>query len=196
MIAASGGAGLAVLVAVLVAAEVTGDKTSTFTRDPAVLAPDMPLYAGSVSILNAVAWGSVASLSLFVAATGATAVRRPLRLFGVLALMLLADDALTIHEAIGPRVGLPDEIFYLVYAGVALAVVWTMRAHLRTGAGAALLLGGACLVLSTLVDQLLGTSAFPQSALLEDGAKLLGAFFWVTVPVLAYDGSHPGPRGT
>lgn len=184
-IAGSIGAGLLVVLAVVLAARATGADTSTFTRDPAVIAGNLPFYAGSVSILTCVAWGVAAALALFVATIDRTDLQGPLRLFGLLTLLLLADDALLLHEAVGPGWGLPEYAFGAVYAGLAAVVVWAMRRHLRSGAGAALLLGGAFLGGSLFTDAFFD-DALPGAYLLEDALKLLGVFLWVVVPVLAF----------
>ncbi len=175
--------GVAVLALVALAARVLHVSTGEFTRDPAALAPGLPFYGGSVSILSAVVWGVAGALCLFVAWT-TPAYRRALVLLGTLALLLLADDVLMVHDDLGPRVGIPDEAFYVVYAVLAALCVGALRGRLRRGPGAALLLGGALLGLSVAIDTLdrEGDLWF----LAEDGAKLLGGLVWITVPVLAY----------
>lgn len=181
--AAAGAA--AVLGVVLLGVAVSGDDVGMFTRDATTLAPHLPFYAGSISVLNGVAWGAVASLSLFVGHYGPAALRRPLRLLAALAVMLLLDDTLMLHEEVGPSLGIPEPAFYTVYALTAATLTWSMRRHLRTGVGAAFLLGAASLAVSVLVDVDPG-GVTGATFLREDGPKLLGAFLWVTVPLLAW----------
>jgi len=178
------GAGLLVIAAVAAASVVLDVPPQTFTRDPAALAPGLPFYGGSVSLLSAVVWGAVASLAAFVAWAGGARLRRPLLLLAALAALLLADDALMLHETLGPRVGIPDEAWYLLYATVAAVLAWSVRGDLRTGHGAAFVLGGAFLAVSVGVDALNTETAV--AFLVEDGTKLLGALVWATVPVLAW----------
>lgn len=185
-IRASVAAGLLVVLAVIVGARLTGASTGMFTRDPAVLAGNLPFYAGSVSILTCVAWGVAAALALFVASVDHSAPRGPLRLFGLFALLLLADDALLLHEAVGPGLGVPELAFGASYAVVATALVWALRHHLRSGLGVAFLLGGAFLGASLFTDVFFD-DAFPGAYLVEDGLKLIGVFLWVVVPVLAWN---------
>lgn len=188
VILAAVGAGLLVIAAVAAASVVLDVPPETFTRDPAALAPGLPFYGGSVSLLSAVVWGAVAALSGFVAWAGSHRLRRPLALLGALAALLLADDALMLHESVGPRLGIPDELWYLLYAAVAGLLAWHLRRDGRTGHGVAFLAGGALLAFSVGVDSLnVETSV---AFLVEDGAKLLGALLWATVPILAWTSSH------
>lgn len=184
-IGAAVAASATVLGIVLLGAAVTGHDVGMFTRDATTLAPLLPFYAGSVSVLNAVAWGAVATLSLFVARYGPAPLRRPLRLLAALTVVLLLDDTLMLHEEVGPSVGIPEPAFYGMYALTAATLTWTMGPHLRTGAGAAFLLGAASLALSVLVDVDPG-GITGATFLREDGPKLLGAFVWVTVPLLVW----------
>lgn len=189
--AVAAGLGAAVMALVALAAHVLHVSVGTFTRDPAALAPGLPFYGGSVSILSAVVWGVAGALCLFVAWT-TPSHRRALTLLGTLALVLLVDDVLMVHDDLGPRVGIPDEAFYAVYAALAALCLWSMRHELRRGPGAALLLGGAFLGLSVGLDTLdqEGTAWF----LAEDGAKLVGGLVWITVPLLAHAAERAGWR--
>ena len=188
VLAAAVGVGLLVIAAIVVASAVVDVPAETFTRDPAALAPGLPWYGGSVSLLSAVVWGVVCALAAFVAWAGSPRLRMPLGLLAALAAILLADDALMLHESVGPRIGIPDEAWYAVYAVLAGLLTWTLRTDLRRGSGVAYLLGGAFLALSVLVDAFnIETSA---AFLLEDGAKLIGGVVWITVPVLAWLGQR------
>lgn len=195
LIGAAVAAAAAVLGLVLLGAAVTGHDVGMFTRDATTLAPRLPFYAGSVSVLNGVAWGAVAALSLFVAHYGPAPLRRPLRLLAALTVALLVDDTLMLHEEVGPSLGIPEPAFYGIYALTAATLTWSMRPHLGTGAGAAFLLGATSLALSVLVDIDPG-GITGATFLREDGPKLLGAFLWVTVPLLAWHAGDPGDGGS
>ncbi len=151
----------------------------------------MPWYTAAISVLNNMVWSGIALLSFFVA-WRLPNERRRLVLFGGFVLVLAADDTLLLHDAVGPNNGVPQEAFLVVYAvTAALLSVVVMRGPDR-GVLLAFVLGAALLAVSVVYDQLLA-----DQHLIEDGAKLLGALVWLTVPVIACpDVLEPGtPRG-
>src|SRR4051794_29275725 len=111
--------------AVLGVLQVAITPVSDLTVDVADSA-GMPPWTGALSTLGFVLWGSAAVLC----ATVAAAIRRRDRarstfLIATAALLtlLLIDDALLIHERIGPDdLGFPEKGFYVIYA--ALAGAW------------------------------------------------------------------------
>jgi hypothetical protein len=198
MIGAATAAGLVVVAVVLVASEVLDVPADTFTRDPAALAPVLPFYGGSVSLLNSVVWGSTATAAFLAAWVGPARYRLGMGVLGVLALLLLADDALMVHELLAPRVGIPEELVYGVHAALAAAVVWLLRRDLRSPVVAALVVAGVWLAVSVGIDKLVDEA--PLVLLAEDGTKLVGTLVLLTVPVLALAGlrraapTDPGAR--
>lgn len=150
--------------------ELTYDTTSLLLAPP---------YVGSMSMLNLMLCSAAAGMAALVSWM-IPAERGRMALFAALMALLGVDDALRLHEGVGPQAGIPEELFYVVYgiAGLWLArAFWPWRAG---GPGWAYYLGAALLAGSILVDQVA-----EHIVLLEDSSKLLGTFVWLTVPVLA-----------
>jgi hypothetical protein len=171
-------AGMVVLTITAGIAAVTHEPLSLFTRDVTVGAQTLP-YVGMVSVFNQMVWASAGALSL-LAAYLVPARRRWFQVFGALLLLFAADDALQLHESVGPYLGVPESAFYAVYAVIAMALLWrVLRRRPVKGSAFAFLLGGALLGISLSIDVFLEGQAFA-----EDAAKLLGALVWLTVPLL------------
>lgn len=171
-------AGSVALVALAAAARLFDEPTSTFTRDVQDYA-GVHWYVGAFSMVNIIGWAAVATLSLLVAWLE-PGERQRMGLFGGFVLFLMADDAFLLHEAVGPENGVPQVLFMAVYAAAGLVLLVAFLSAPRNGSSVALILGGGLLALALLADQLL-VGGF----LLEDGAKLLGTFVWIAVPLAA-----------
>lgn len=176
------GAALAVgfltLAATQAAAWSFGEPVAVLTRDPQTTA-DVAWYTGSVAVFTDMAWAVVAACTL-LAAWLVPQERARLVALGVLAVVLGADDALLLHDEVGPINGVPQEAFLAGYALAALLLLVPFLRRPRTASSGAFLFGAALLGLSIVADQL-----SPGLHLFEDGAKLLGVLLWTTVPVLA-----------
>jgi hypothetical protein len=109
--------------------------------------------------------------------------------FGTLMLVFAADDALLLHETVGPYVlGIPEVAFFGCYACLGSWVLWLLSTRDR-GAILPYLLGGGFLAASVAVDLSTEDAFF----LLEDGAKLLGTLVWMTLPILIYGSGRLTP---
>ncbi|WNV76407.1 hypothetical protein [Geodermatophilus sp. DSM 44513] len=179
--------GAAVMVGTVLAADLIGVPVGVLTRD-AVTTADLPPYTGAVSAFTAMVWFAAGSLCALVAWQQGRE-RRRLGPLAALLFVLAADDALLLHDVVGPRVGVHEVVFYVVYAVAGLAVARSMRTAERVVARA-FWLGAALLATSVAVDV-----GFVGAHLLEDGAKLLGALVWATVPVLTQGARPPEPGG-
>src|SRR3954453_22501055 len=161
--------GVLLLALVRLAAFAVGEPVSTFTRDADAVA-EAPWYTGSVSLLTCMVWAAAAALSFFVAWVAPRTRRRTLFL-GAFVLVLAVDDAMQVHDQIGPGHGIPEKLFAPFYGVLALLL---LREMLRASARATtvtFLIGAALLGVSAVFDVLLTDISF----LAEDGAKLLGA---------------------
>jgi len=170
--------GVAVLGATVAAAWRFDEDVATFTRDVQDYA-GVAWYTGAVNTVNVIVWTVVTTLSLTIAWLERHD-RRRLLAFGAFTLVLLADDAFLLHEAVGPENGVPQALFLGLYGVMAAVLLVAYTRSPRTGSSIAFLIGAVLLGASVLVDELL-THRF----LLEDGCKLLGALVWVAVPLLA-----------
>jgi len=173
-------AGVLLLTLVSVAASVVGEPISNFTRD-AVAVAEIPWYRGSVSVITCMVWAVAAALSFFVA-WALPATRRQMLSLGVFSLLLGVDDAMLVHDQIGPGHGVPEILFPVVYAVLAVLLLREMLRGRTRSTTAVFLLGAALLAVSAMFDVVF----HDVSVLAEDGAKLLGALVWATVPVLTY----------
>jgi hypothetical protein len=172
-------AGALILGLALVATRVADIPMSTLTTDFQRTA-GVPWYTGAVSVLNNMVWACVAVLSVFVAWL-VPAERRRLLLFAGFVLVLAADDALLLHESVGPEHGVPEAVFLVAYGLVGLLLSWSMLRDANRGLAVTFLIGAALLALSIGFDLV-----FSDRFLLEDGAKLMGALVWLTLPPIVY----------
>ncbi|MEX5718032.1 hypothetical protein [Geodermatophilus maliterrae] len=155
------------------------EPVAVFTRDGSSLG-GLPWYSGSVSMLNTMVWAAVTALALLVAWLEPRD-RLRLTVLGGFVLVLAADDALQLHESVGPENGVPQKVFLALYAVTAVLLLVLFLRGGRRGPTIAFLSGGALLAVSIVFDQLVDR----QILIVEDGTKLLGAIVWLTVPVLA-----------
>lgn len=162
-------AGIGVLAGKWTLAQVTRDPSSEF---------GFPIYAGFVSEFGFVGWVITATATAFAAALRPE--RRQLLLTACLLSALLGlDDRFTLHEALLPRIGIPEMLVYLVYAALLLRVLWQLLPTRRRLKLPLLAIALACFAASLIIDAAVefdpGTSLF-----LEDMAKFAGIVFWAT----------------
>ena len=169
-----------------------------YSRDLKALSAEagavLPLLAGGLALLNVMVWASAASMAVLAAVIWPPR-RRWLLGFAFLNILLALDDALLLHDEVGPALGLPEEGFDLFYAAVGVLLLmgaFRPEVNLRTedrlsrfrvrnlsSGGRAFVLGLLLLGLSVVMDQITH-----GQYLWEDGPKLLGALVWLTVPLL------------
>jgi hypothetical protein len=173
--------GLCLIAVTLLAMRVTGHDDGLFTRDVRAVAfdegLDLPIYTGVISLLNNMVWAATAALALCAAALDQPR-RRWHAGFGLLVLVFAADDSLMLHEGSGSR--FVELSFYAVYAGVGLWLLLTANHELQGSSSLAFAVGSAFLAAASFAD--VNTHG---KYLLEDGAKLIGALVWLTVPSIS-----------
>ena len=154
----------------------------------------LPLLAGGLSLVNTMVWASAASMAVLAAVLWPPR-RRWLLGFAFLNILLALDDALLLHDEVGPELGLPEEGFDLFYAAFGVLLLWRafrpafdvrpedrlsrFRVQNLSSGGRAFILGLLLLGVSVVVDQ-----TMHGQPLWEDAPKLLGALVWLTVPLL------------
>lgn len=172
-----------VVALVAVASAVSGVPVSTFTRDIRALTADglldLPYQAGLLTMLTVMVWAGGGAMAL-LAATVNRSRREWLLAAGALLLLMGADDALMLHEGLGPSLGLPEVAFFAFYALVAGSLSLFAVLRMRDGATVAILVGGAALALSIVVDHF-----FQFDYLLDDGLKFTGALVLATIGPLS-----------
>ncbi|MFD1797058.1 hypothetical protein FQV27_15710 [Paracoccus aurantiacus] len=152
------------------------DAASVF-RDPATQF-GFPIYGGFVSALGFAGW-IVAATAGGIGAALLPHLRRTLLAAFMLSMMLGIDDRFMLHEALLPRIGIPEEAVLLIYAVLCLCAMWPFRAELVRFRMPLLAIALLLFVLSLVVDDL--TEYSSASALMtEDMAKFAGIVFWAT----------------
>lgn len=173
------------LVAVTVAATVTGHPPSKFTRDPASLLESHPLL-GVVSNVGVLFWAAAAAISLFTATLlGRQGQDRERRMFlisaGLLTSWLLLDDFFLFHEWLFPAVlGVPQTLVLATYGALAAFLFLRFAALILRTEYLLLALAMVLFALSMAIDQLpIAWFAWDWLFLIEDGLKLLGIVSWL-----------------
>ena len=181
--------GAVLVAAVATYAGVTGIAFGVISRDIHATAEDegikLPIVAGWVSMLSVMAW-TASGASAALAALLVPLRRRWLLVFSALLFVVAFDDALMLHDLVGPAVGISQSAFYLVYLVTGGWLFYYSVRHFSDGTTLALAASGAMLGLSAGVDIL-----FVGLYLLEDGSKLVGALVILTVAPLSLLSAYP-----
>lgn len=172
---AGAAAGLMFLVFIASAMLQDGSQVLVYLRDPAAHFKFSP-FAGVISNLGVLATFGSAVVCLF-AARHVRAEAALLRAVGLFGLLLSFDDLLMLHEDTLPnRLGLPEYLAYLIYAGIALYIAVRFRDRLASAPLAGLFLALVFLGSSVMVDAL--TEFGNQQTVIEDGLKFVGLIVW------------------
>ena len=190
--------GLLLVAGTSLLAALNQQPFGSYSRDLKALSADagavLPLLAGGLSLVNTMVWASAASMAVLAAVLWPPR-RRWLLGFAFLTILLALDDALLLHDEVGPVLGLPEEGFDLLYAALGVLLLLgafrpavnvrpedrlsRFRVQNLSAGGRAFILGLLLLGVSVVVDQ-----TMHGQPLWEDAPKLLGALVWLTVPLL------------
>ena len=171
-------------------AAAAGVPQPALFRDPQPFA-HTPLYVGVLSTAGLLVWSAGAAIAL---ATGlglrSEAPADPLRRFlveaGALTVVVTLDDALLVHETVGPHAtGLPEEAFLAAYGVAAVAVLARAFPALRRRSDRGALALALGLLTASIVLDLMGTplrlfTGRPEAVrnVTEEATKLLGIVAW------------------
>lgn len=153
-----------------------------FTRDPAAIG-DLPFYVGVVAHITLACWAASAAICLLGAFVLLSwEINRKMRQFlcfaGLVNLILLADDALQLHEYVLPEwLGINEFVIYGGYLILLLGFPILFWRQIIAADHVLLLLAFVSLGMSVGVDYLFEYSE--RVTFLEDTFKLLGATFWL-----------------
>ncbi len=175
------------LLAVVFVSAFAAIPIERFTRDPADLAVQHPLW-GVVSNLGILLWCTSATVCAF--GSHALARReqrvtegvRHLRAATLCTGVLLLDDLFMVHDDLARRyLGFGESVVIVLLAAAVLAYFWRFGQQILAGEWGLMLFALACLFASLLVDQindrgLLGKSSWRYFA--EDAPKFLGIAAW------------------
>jgi hypothetical protein len=117
-----------VLGLLLVGLWAAGADVERLTRDPTTSA-GVAASTGMFSTLGLLGWAAAAGACAVTAAVLREGSQRRFRFFAATAALiavLAVDDALLIHDEVGPvKFGIPEELIYILLAG--LVVGWAVR---------------------------------------------------------------------
>ena len=170
-------AGALVVAATWLFAEIADVSPEALTREPQVVL-DGPFYVGAFSNLGAITFAIPAVACLLAASLLQGPRRRLLAAVGALSAFLLTDDLFLLHDAVFPRVGIPETV---VQAGYLLAIgviVLVFREELGLHLIAAVVLTLGWWALSVFMDSFLNNHPLNVDQLVEDGAKFVGIMVW------------------
>jgi hypothetical protein len=164
---------------VLAAVVLVSDDPKKLLTD-ATTAAAVPPYYGMVATIAVGLLAAVVGACLMAAGALRSAGHPGVRFAFGTALALgafVADDALLLHEAVGPALGVPEVVILAVHGAAWSAWAWVFRTRLLS-APVLPMLAVVASVLSVLVDQ-----ATEEALVLEDAAKLVGlvALSWFVV---------------
>lgn len=146
-------------------------------------------YYGALSNLGVLVWCTTAAICLFAAllvfnARGWSQDSRFLAAAGVVTGVLTLDDLYLLHDHVLPNYGVPDLAMYSAYGLLCLGFFLRFRDTIAKHDPVALLLAGAFLALSIVVDSLVHSDTSTR-ILIEDGAKLYGISLWAAFYITA-----------
>ena len=172
----------AVLVMVLGIAYTSDVPVTDLLRDPSATL-DGAWYVGMVSIAGVALW-SAAAICVLCLGAEATQGQRSLLLAGaVTSLVLGADDAFLLHEAIKNGIGIPSPVTIGAYGVIAIVLFWRAWPYLKTRPDLAVFVVAVALFAISVILDAAGEADLPTppySAVIEDVAKFLGLVTWVT----------------
>jgi hypothetical protein len=154
------------------------------TRDPAQVLGAVP-YVGAFALVAMLIWGAGATVCLFTALVLRRAGVPPrehnyVLCAGLLTTLLVADDALMLHEQILPiLLGISEKPTYAVYVLLTIALFVWFRDVVRRTRVWLLYAALAWFVVGVAIDLADPVSLLPQYYLWEDGTKFLGIVTWV-----------------
>jgi hypothetical protein len=206
---AAAAAGILVLAGAVALAWARGISLEEVAADPGVGGGE-ELTVGTLTRVEVLVWTAAAAIAVAAGLLGRrlAAPEAPVLLaFGGAAAVLVADDALLIHE-VAADAGLPRGSLQAVYGAAVLYLLWRFRVPLLSATPWILLIV-ACgwLASSAITDALLDNLAEgdPSSEVravnfAEDGLKVIGILTWSLYLVLvsrslALSLPHPPPKG-
>jgi hypothetical protein len=173
----------AVLVIILGIAYTSDIPVTDLLRDPSATL-DGAWYVGLISIMGVALWAAAAAICLLSLNAASTEGERHLLIAGgATSIVLGADDAFLLHEAIKNGLGVPSPVTIAVYGAIAIILFWRAWPYLRTRRDLAVFIVAVALFAVSVVLDAAGEADLPTppySAVIEDLAKFLGLVTWVT----------------
>jgi len=173
----------AVLVIVMGVAYTSDVPVTDLLRDPSATL-DGAWYVGLVSLAGVALWAAAAAICLLCLGASPTPGQRSLFLAGgITSVILGADDAFLLHEAIKNGIGIPSPVTIGVYGVIAVVMFWRAWPYLKTRPDLAVFIVAVALFAVSVILDAAGEADLPTppySAVIEDVAKFLGLVTWVT----------------
>ncbi|MEM9668764.1 MAG: hypothetical protein AAF950_07540 [Pseudomonadota bacterium] len=170
------------------------ERIEVLFRDPVASARSGGLhhfkfYAGALSHFGIFLWTISAAVTLFSAASivqFSHVSSKTLELLlstGALSLLLMADDLFMFHEIVFPSLGIAEPVTYGTYALLICLYLFRNIATIAAGHITLVMATFGFFGVSVLSDIVL-THPDGIFLLVEDGAKLIGIFCWMTFAIL------------
>ncbi|WP_214365517.1 hypothetical protein [Pseudonocardia sp. H11422] len=174
----------AVIGAFCIAGHVAGVPFGEFSKEP-VDALSAPRYTGWFAHLVVLVWQVAATAALVGALVLRRAGQREAALFlfagGVLTGLMVVDDFFLLHEAVYPKLGIPEEVVYGLYAAGAATFAWRFRR--RLGGDVVLLVAAYGFWGASVGLDIVYSLGGPLALLPEDGTKAMGTALWSVLMV-------------
>ena len=172
-----------VLVIVLGIAYTSDVPVTDLLHDPSATL-DGAWYVGLVSIMGVALWAAAAAICLLsLYAASSEGERHLLVAGGAISIILGADDAFLLHEAIDGGLGIPSLVTIGVYTVISILLVWRSWPYLRFRPDLSVFLVAISLFAISVVLDAAGEANLPTppyAGVIEDAAKFLGLVAWVT----------------
>ncbi|MHA6796006.1 hypothetical protein ACVGVM_21195 [Pseudonocardia bannensis] len=166
------------------AGRVAGVPFEVFSKEP-VDVLSAPRYTGWFAHLVVLVWQVAATAALVGALVLRRGGHREAAMFlgsgGVLTGVMVVDDFFLLHEAVYPKLGVPEEAVYVLYAMGAAAFVWRFRG--RLGSDVVLLVAAYAFWGVSVGLDVLYSFGGPLALLPEDGTKATGTALWAVLMV-------------
>ena len=185
------GAAVVTLVVVLlvgfgVVGAVRDEPYSVFTRE-VIEQTGVKTYTGFLAHITWFLWVVAGTAGLLAAAVLRRLNPRDPRIpffLGTSALtgLLLFDDFVMLHERVMPKVGIPQEAQYALYAVILVVLLLWFRPQFKEGGALLAVAAGAFWAVSIASDIPNERWSIPGSAV-EDGAKMIGTALWAAFMV-------------
>ena len=142
-----------------------------------------PTWYGSISMLGILVWTSAAAICFVgAAALSLFNASKTSILFcisaGTLTLILALDDAYMLHEAVLPKLGVPQTAVLGGLAAITASYLIGFRSSIMRHSTWTLIVGLIAFAVSVLVDVFVESST-PMKSFVEDGSKFIGIAAWL-----------------
>lgn len=172
--------GVLAVAATGVFAELAGVPSESLTREPQTVLGGAA-HVGAMSNLGVLAFGVAAVAAGLTATVVRGRARGMFAAASIVTSLMLLDDLYLLHDAVYPKIGVPETAVQAAYLLAIAAIVLRWRAELGWVALSGIGLTLAFWALSIGMDTFLNNHPLNVDQLVEDGAKFVGIAVWASV---------------